>query len=398
MRAYVVATQKTLQPFGEHPRECLVGNVSLQRVQQEALKQAGLVPVRVDSASAIRDDDAHLIVEDRLFFTPELIAHFLAQSRARGTSTRCAMKCGPVTETTAAATQGVPMSEGAFAYELHFEPAARLRGEPALVVVDPEQDYAPLPVSRHMTPLREQRLPISDLLLIRVDHWVNLWTANLSVLVVEIARLKKSKLRLLALALRARSLNKWNVLRANNIIGRNCDIHPTAYVEGSRIGDGTHIGAGAVVRGSLIGTGSRILNRATVELSVLGENVHIMNGCTAQFSVLYPGHVAMSNLVSLSICGRDTFVGDGATLSDFRFDGRSVSVLKDGETIDSGITFLGGCLGHGAYLGAGCILAPGRAIANGWRISREAGVIKNGRTGAELEGLRVIAPRVTLSE
>jgi len=397
MRAYVVATQKTLQPFGEHPRECLVGNVSLQRVQQEALTQAGLEPVRVDSMSAIRDDNPHLILEDRLFFTPELIAHFVAKSRVRGTSTRCAMQPGLVTDTTAAATQGVPMTEGAFVYDLRFEPTARLRGAPALVVVNPDQDSAPLPVSRHMTPLREARLPISDLLLIRVDHWVNLWTANLSVLVAEIARLKKSKWRLLGLALRARSLNKWNVLRANNVIGRNCDIHPTAYVESSRIGDHSQIGAGAVVRGSIIGAGSRILNRATVDLSILGEGVHIMNGCTAQFAVLYPGHLAMSNLVSLSICGRDTFVGDGATLADFRFDGRSVSVLKDGEMIDSGITFLGGCLGHGAYLGAGCILAPGRAIANGWRISREAGVIKNGRTGAELEGLRVLAPRVTLS-
>jgi len=84
--------------------------------------------------------------------------------------------------------------------------------------------------------------------------------------------------------------------------------------------------------------------------------------------------------------------------TDFRFDGESVSVLKDGETIDSDITFLGGCLGQGAYLGAGCILAPGRAIANGWRISREAGVIKSGLTGAVLEGLRVIAPRFTLSK
>ena len=124
------------------------------------------------------------------------------------------------------------------------------------------------------------------MILIRVDHWVNLWAANLSVLIADIARLKKNKLRLLGLALKARSLNKWKVLRQTNVIGRNCDIHPTAYVEGSRIGDGTLIGAGAVVRSAIVGAGSRILNRATVEFSVLGEGVHIMNGCTAQFSVL----------------------------------------------------------------------------------------------------------------
>jgi acetyltransferase-like isoleucine patch superfamily enzyme len=227
-------------------------------------------------------------------------------------------------------------------------------------------------------------------MLIRVDHWVNLWAANLSVLITDLARLKKNKLRLLGLAIKARSLNQWRCLRENNVIGRNCDIHPTAYVEGSRIGDGTLIGAGAVVRSSIVGAGSRILNRATVEFSILGKGVHIMNGCTAQFSVLNAGHLAMSNLVSLSVCGRDTFVGDGATLADFRFDGKCVSVQKHGATIDSGITFLGGCLGHGAYLGAGCILAPGRTLPNGWRICREAGVIKGVGDHETLQGLRLI--------
>jgi len=68
----------------------------------------------------------------------------------------------------------VPLVNGAYAYALRYEPAMRARQMPESVVIDPEQYYEPLPVARHMTPLREPRLPITDRVLIRVDHWVNL--------------------------------------------------------------------------------------------------------------------------------------------------------------------------------------------------------------------------------
>ena len=392
MYAYILSTAKKLEPFGEHPRDCLIGNRSLEHRQDDALRSLGISPLRVADAGSISDPNAHLVLEDRLYFTPELIAEFVAKSRVRKTSTRCALKQGPVTEHTAVFTQDVPLMNGAYAYALRYEPAMRARQMPESVVIDPEQYYEPLPVARHMTPLREPRLPITDRVLIRVDHWVNLWAANLSVPAAGIARSRKLKCRLLRLAVKARSLNQWNVLRATNSIGRDCDIHPTAYIESSIIGSGTQIGAGAVVRGALIGKGCRILNRATVELCVLGDGAHVMNGCTAQFAVLYAGHLTMSNRVSFSLCGRDTFVGDGVTLDDFRVDGETVRVLKDGAFVDSGMTFLGGCLGHGAYLGAGCVLAPGRAIPNGWRVSRETGVITSTQNGTDLQGLNVLLP------
>ncbi len=392
MRAYVISTSETLEPFNDHPRDCLVGNKPLSQVRDKALHALGLKPVMVDSHAQIDDSEPYIVLEDRLFFTPELLATFLAASRSRGTSTLCGIRSGMMTDTTAATTQGLAMKEGTYAYPLCYEPVLPARGEPGIVAIETGFDFEPLPVPKHMSPTRDPRLPVTALLIVRIDHWVNLWAANLSMLIADLARLKKGKLRLMGLALKARSLNKWKVLRKTNVIGRGCDIHPTAYVEGSHIGDGTQIGAGAVVRSSLVGAGSRIINRATVEFSVLGEHAYVMNGCTSQFSVLYPGHLAMSNLVSLSICGRDTFIGDGATLADFRFDGRTVRVLKHGTPLDTGITFLGGCLGHGAYLGAGCILAPGRMLPNGLRITRDSGVIHALTPGAAIEGFRVVSP------
>jgi NDP-sugar pyrophosphorylase family protein len=169
---------------------------------------------------------------------------------------------------------------------------------------------------------------------------------------------------------RKSSFNKWKILRQLNKIGSNCDIHPTAYIEGSTIGDNVAIGAGTTIRQSVIGKGAFIGNGVVVEESVIGENNTILNG-HIMFSVLYPGTFSFTNILSTSLIGRDTFIGGGVILSDFRFDGKSVSVMKNGNKVDTKNTFIGVCLGHGVYLGAGCIVAPGRMIQSGIRITPE---------------------------
>ena len=62
-------------------------------------------------------------------------------------------------------------------------------------------------------------------------------------------------------------------------------------------------------------------------------------------------------------------MGGGVILTDFRLDGKSVMVMKDGIKVDTENTFIGACLGHEVYLGTGCIVAPGRIIPKGMRIT-----------------------------
>jgi len=107
-----------------------------------------------------------------------------------------------------------------------------------------------------------------------------------------------------------------------------------------------------------------IANNVNVSYSVIGDGCHIRDGACIQYSVLYPGAFVACSFLNCSFMGRDTFIGDGTTLTDFRFDGKNVTVLKDGVSVDSGNMFLGGCLGHGVYVGSGVILAPGREIPN----------------------------------
>lgn len=393
MKAYMITTNKKIEPFGDHPQDCLILNRPLSVHQEEAIVSQRLQLIRVNDRSQITDTNEHILFEDYLYFTPELLYEFISRSRSLRRRTVAALKPGISTLRTVTSTQSVERHENHIGYCLSYFPVESQRdGEAQPVVIDPDQLSEFVPMATHMFGSAEYRVPLSDKLLIQIEHWTNLWAANIATLLCGLARIRKRPgLNLFWSALKAKSLNQWNVLHQMNRIGRGCDIHPTAYVEGSTIGNNVKIGAMAIIRESVIGDKSYIANNAAIELSVIGEGSVLQGGAIVQYSVLYPGAFTFAKGINASFLGRDTFVGDGATLTDFRFDGTCVEVLKDGKKINTGNTFLGSCLGHGAYLGSGCIVAPGRIIPNGMRITPEdSRIITKCHPKEELQGHRRI--------
>ncbi|MBE0480587.1 MAG: hypothetical protein IBX68_06370 [Dehalococcoidia bacterium] len=376
MKAYIVETARRIDPFGEHPGDCLIANSRLSEIRAEVLQNLGMEVRRVPDAAQVVDADEHIIMGASLFFTRELVKEFIDRSRKLKACTTCAIKPGLVTLHTLTATQDVKTTADRVEYDLHYIAPGSMREERVPVVIEPEQFSQILPMPEHIRGPQEYRIPITDTFVIQVDHWANLWAANIATLLAGASRLMKSpKLSLLWLALRARSANKWRILHQVNRIGKNCDIHPTAYIEGSTIGNNVMIGAGSVIRLSVIGDGTATGSNVTIESSVLGEECSIDSGCGAFCSVLYPRTVSSSRLIFTSLCGRDTFIADGSGMADFRLDGKPVIVSKDGVSINTGVLALGSCIGHGVYLGAASILAPGTVIPCGLRIIPERDLI-----------------------
>jgi hypothetical protein len=391
MKAYIVQSNKKIEPFGDSPRDCLIANSKLSEIQEQVLQRLGIELKIIPDAAQIEDPDENIVLADNLFFTRELMKEFVHRSRMLKSCTTCALKPGLVTLHSMVATQDVKIHDDRVEYALRYMPAQKLRGEPVSVVIDPEQFSQVVPMPEHVRGSQPYRMPLTDTLLIQIDHWTNLWAANMATRLAEVARLMKSpKLKLLGLALRARSLNKWRVLHQVNKIGKNCDIHPTAYIEGSTIGDNVIIGAGSVVRLSVIGAGSALGSNVTIESSILGEECTINSGCTVFFSVLYPRAISSSRLLLTSTCGRDTFISDLAGLADFRFDGKRIEVMKNGVPVNTGVINLGACLGHGVYLGGGCGVAPATAIPNGLRILPKKPLIGEVSPDGTIPGHRVI--------
>jgi carbonic anhydrase/acetyltransferase-like protein (isoleucine patch superfamily) len=372
MKAYRVASSQVVEPFGDRALECPIYDKPLIQHQAATFKQLGLEVIDVLDRSMIQEADEHIIFVDYLFCLPKLLQEFIQRSQAQKSNTVCALKPGITTLRTVTATQTVKTFSDRVEYQLYYVPAAAQRGsqetEPQPIIIDPDQVNWPLPMPPHMFGSEQYCLPMTEQLLVQIEHWSNLWMANVSRMLLTGAGLKQAPAkRLLGLALKARSLNQWTILKQFNQIGKNCDIHPTAYIENAIIGDNVTIGAGAVVRTAVVGNGSAIGNNAVVELSVLGDRCNVMNDCTMQMSMAFSGLFTMSKLISASICGRDTFVGDGVTLTDFRMDNQTIPVMHNGKKIDSANQILGCCLGHNVYLGAGAIVAPGRSIPNGLR-------------------------------
>lgn len=392
MNAYMLVTNRAIEPFGEHPRDCLIVNRMLASHQEEALRHERLSLIPVGSYADINDAGEYLMFDDFVFFTPELLHEFVDRSRRAQCRTVAALKAGISTLRCMAATQNVEKHDDHFEYHLYYVPPQDRRDcATQLIVMDTDDTVQSIPMPTHIVENADYPVPLTDRLLVQIEHWSSLYAVNVAALLAEMARVnRRPKLQLLWMALRARSFNQWNVLRQANQIGRGCDIHPTAYIEGSTIGNNVKIGAMAIVRESTIGDRCYIANNASIELSVLGDGCEVQGGAVIQYSVLYPGAFTFAKGINASFLGRDTFVGDGATLADFRFDGRTVTVMKDGVKVDTGNTFLGGCLGHGVYLGSGSVVAPGRTIPNGMHINPEQSrIIARCEPGAEVNGYRV---------
>jgi acetyltransferase-like isoleucine patch superfamily enzyme len=392
MNAYRITTSKIIEPFNEHPGHSLIVNQELARLQRETLQNCGLELKPIANIAEIDESKEHIIFVDSLYFTKELLNEFLARSRVENCRTTCAAKPGVTTLRSVVNTQDVMIYPDRIEYGLSYVPGKSPTGDPVPVVIDLEQFYEAFPMPEHMFGSKDYPIPVTDLLIAQIDHWSNLWGMNMATLLSEAAKLKKaSKLKLLRLALRAASFNQWRVASKLNRIGCNCDIHPTAYIEGSTIGNNVRVGAGSVIRESIIGDKSYIGNNVTIDLSVAGEECNIRNGAVVQYAVLYPGTFTMTRLISISLCGRNTFLGDGVVLSDFRLNRAPVTVIKDGRQIDTGNTFIGSCLGHGVYLGAGIVLAPGRTIPNGTRIALdEKRIIRKCYSQEEIPGHRLV--------
>lgn len=362
MKAYIVKSEAVIFPFGDQAKDCLIANKPLHEWQEEILEKLGIAICHSDSRSLIADQDSYLVLDDNLFFTEELLRQFLTKAEKWQAIVTCALKKGVTTERTAVKAQNVLLADGWVEYGLVYYPAKEFRNSTDTIVINPDEFVEFINMPRHMCGADNYALPITEKLIIQLDHWVNVWVINILLALSGIAKLKKSsKLKLLWLAFKARSLNKWTVLKNTNRFGVNCDIHPTAYIEGSVIGDQAVIGAGAIIRNSIIGDNVCIGNGVVVEESVIGSKSTVLRG-QVLYSVLYPESFSVSGLITASLMGRETFAGAGSVMTDFRFDGKNVTVLKDGQSVDSGNRFLGSCLGHRSRLGAGCIIAPGRAI------------------------------------
>jgi len=161
-------------------------------------------------------------------------------------------------------------------------------------------------------------------------------------------------------------LERKQVLSSSKLVqvGKNCSIDPTAIIQGPAIiGDNVTIGAGAVVGNCILGNNVNISQGCQLMLSVVGDGTFLPFRAAIFYTVLMENcMVAQNTCLQLCVVGRNSFVGAGNTFTDFNLVDRPIRALYGSKLEETGMTVLGGAVGHNVRIGSGMIVFPARMI------------------------------------
>lgn len=129
-------------------------------------------------------------------------------------------------------------------------------------------------------------------------------------------------------------------------IHRAADVHESATIIRSYIGDGCRIWEGVTVRHSIIGDGTEIGHACEVARSIVLRNAAISH----------------FNYVGDSVIGNDVCFGASSVVSNRRLDDAPISVAIKGRRFESARSKLGAVVGDNCQIGAGCLVNPGALI------------------------------------
>lgn len=366
MRVWVEPSQRRVSPFLDPASELRIGDRTLAAWQAQAFRDAGLEVID-------RFELPCLVVPDNLWTTGAALTAFIRA--AEGRDAVLGLKTGVFH---ARVHRLQPCWREAFGGWIVPGVRLVLRNEtPQIVWMDAEEQVISLPVPEAMRDRPEgDQIGLPKHPMMTIEHWAHLLWASQAAGALEARNATRWQgvWALLRAVMAARSINRWRVLGKLNRIGRGCDIHPTAVVEASTLGDGVVVGAFARVFGSQLGDGAVVMPGAQVEVSTLGAGATVAQQSVLRACVVYPDAFMSQSTLQACVVGQSTFMTQASYSLDFSFEG-NVRVKLDGRLADSGTRFLGSAFGHRARVGAGIWLAPGREVPNDTTVVLDPGEI-----------------------
>jgi acetyltransferase-like isoleucine patch superfamily enzyme len=381
MKAFLWKTGQRISPFQDPVQDLLVLNRPLREHQDATLRKHGLQVGETEDPCSIPDEE-FLLVRDDLYFTDAALGRFLEKVRTDRKPGACALERGPFTDFTGFAQPlrdavlpdaETPVKVYGLFYCRKPLPSAAALDELPPVRIEAEQMAFPIRPGEMLPSTVEITFTpaYTDAVMIHLCHWTHLWLANLMALGGTLFRtFTRSKFRMVMRALSAFSFNKHKIASRFVVQGKGCDIHPSAVVQGCILGDGVSIGAHCLVQGCILGDGVKV-NEFTILLgSVFGEGSSTSPRGWTKFCVVYPKSSTTGHALHGSVVGRNVFMASPAYLYDLKIKG-TIKILHQGRRVDTGLNFLGSCVGHEAIIG------PDIWLASGMEIPNRAVVVKN---------------------
>jgi hypothetical protein len=399
MEAWIIQTGAVVSPFGDPPREAQFAMQTIGQAVDDALIRRGL-SVHLHHSEDQIDGAATdiLVLADHCYVSDKCVGDFLGQvfgekeilqlALGKTVSSEYTLPTSsvgeaPMPQTVAGAKRA--KASGAeqdathlLLYDCFYVPAGTMpSGQSALEMLATLREKASpryilkreigvdirLPLlgnkdDTHMV------FPITSTVACHVETWVHiLWLNHLAfgIRFMELAR--AHKLWAFGRLLRSFPPTLPRLMKSCVRVGRNVEIHKTAYVEASILGDGVKIGPRACVRNSILAPGVEVGDHASVIACTVGENAFVTPKSFFVWSTAYPEAVISNYKMQMSVMGKGAASSTWAGLIDAKFQGY-IHIMHKGQALSTERRFLGSCLGHGAYVGAKALLHPGRALPN----------------------------------
>jgi acetyltransferase-like isoleucine patch superfamily enzyme len=375
MRKVIILDEMLIPPFNEAARELRVLNKPLWLHQRDVLARHCAQDLEVKSLDEIPVDLSEMIVyRDNLFFDQYFIDEFIERAHASGRARQVAFSL----DDKAVVTHALPLQEGirrqgdVYVADLWYFPrGVDENPEPLVMDTEPrEMGYYRIPTYL-ATEKGEIVFQVPLKAFLSIENWVHIFIACcLFGIFAKSARVDKgiyqleNKLKLMWKAL----LERKQLLSSSAVVkvGKNCDIDPTAVIQGpTMIGDNVNIGPGAVVTQSIIGNNVSIMQGCQVQMSIIGDGSYLSFRAATILTVLMERcTVAQNACLQLCVVGRNSFIGAGNTFTDFNLLPRPVMTYHrpSGKLVSTGRSVMGSCVGHNCRIGAGFVIYPGRTI------------------------------------
>ncbi len=386
-RAVFLHCPELISPFNEPAKDALFTGTSIAETQDEAFARG----LRFEVVRAQTPAQAHeavlsapkgqpvLLLLDRVYISNKAARDFLKASRAAARPAALALKVNASVEYT------LPLQDLLRHDALVVHDVLRVDGAdlPAPLSDDPEAwmqalkaEAHPLEVEKREivadVPLptigegerRTLRYPVTSTVVVSITHWLHiLWLNQIAFGIRWMDLLRRRPLWAVWRVMTTFSLNRHKLMDRMVATGRGCDVHPSASVSASILGDNVQIGANATVRNSIVGDGAIIEDHAVLLNTVVGQDCLITTNSFLVSDVIYPEATVGNFKLQVSLVGRGAYLNVWASFVDAKFVGH-VRVNKGGALVSSERAFVGSVVGHRAKVAAKVLIQPGREIPN----------------------------------
>ncbi|MGC9348189.1 MAG: multidrug transporter [Anaerolineae bacterium] len=374
MRKIILRDRRKIPPFNEPARELSVLTKPLWLHQRDILAPYTTEEREVDSLSEIDGDRQEtLVYRDNLYFDEVFIEEFISRAQAAGKACQVAFRLDdPAIKGQALYLQrGIRQQGNYYVADLWYYPYGLDPVVRPLVMNTETREVGFYHVPTHMSNQHGDLvydLPTKPFL--SVEHWLHVLHANIDFGIFAIgARFEQQAEQDLGLNFRLLwrgMLERKQVLTTSELVkvGKNCSIDPTAVIQGpTYIGNNVSIGPGVVVGNCYIGDNVTIDLGCQLMLSVVGDGSFLPFRASLYRSVLMEDcMVAQNSCLQMCVVGRGSFVGAGNTFTDFNLVDKPIRSHFGTRLEETGMTALGGAVGHNVRIGSGLVIFPARMI------------------------------------